>query len=183
LLPTGAGESKPFTHDTIAHSDFAYWFPDSRRVLFTGSQSGHKPRAYLQDISGGAARAITPEGITAGPVAPDGGRFVARDENGAAYLYTLDGSSLPVKLALSPAEHVHGWLDSRHVYLISPPVVSAVYSLDIVSGQRQILRRMAVSDPAGMDTLVPVLLSRDGKHCLYTIGRLLSDLHLLQGLR
>lgn len=183
LLPTGAGEPRQFTHDNITHSRFAYWFPDSLRVLFTGSEAGHKPRAYLQDISGGAAQAVTPEGVTAGPVAPDGAHFVARDQNGASYLYTLDGSSRPVQLALSPAEHVHGWLDSRHAYFFTPPVVTAVYSLDVVTGQRQVVKRITVSDPAGMDTVVPVTIARDGKHCIYTIGRLLSDLHLVKGLR
>jgi Tol biopolymer transport system component len=183
LLPTGTGEAKQLTHDSITHSDFAYWFPDSRRFLFNGSEPGHKPRGYIQNISGSAARAITPEGVSVGPIALDGIHFVGRDEGGSSYLYSLDGSSRPVQLNVSASEHIRGWLDSRHVYFFTPPLATTIYSLDVVTGQRQVLKRIEVADPAGMDSLVPVFFARDGKHCVYTIGRLFSDLHLVTGLR
>ena len=181
-LPTGAEEAKEVTHDAITHSVFAFWLPDGRAFVFTGSEPGHKRRAYLQNISGGAARALTPEGFSAGPVAPDGIHFVARDEVGDAFLYSLDGSSRPSKLNVNPTETVRGWLDSRHVYLFTPPRVAVVYALDVSTGRREVLKRIAVPDPAGINSVIPVIFARDGKHYVYTVGRLLSDLHLVEGL-
>jgi eukaryotic-like serine/threonine-protein kinase len=183
LLPTGAGEAKQITHDDITHTDFASWLPDSKHFLFTGSAPGHKRRGYLQNMSGGPARAVTPEGVSAGTVAPDGIHFVARDEAGNTFVESLDGSSPPRKLNLAATERVHGWLDSQHVYLYTPPRVTVAYSLDVNSGKRQVLARIAVPDPAGIDSIVPVVFGRDGKHFMYTVGRLLSDLHIVEGLK
>lgn len=182
-LPTGAGDAKEITHDNMPHSVLAFWLPDSRRFIFTGSEPGHKSRAYLQDLSGSAARAVTPEGFSAGPVAPDGIHFVVRDELGNAFLNSLDGSSRPSKLNVNPSEHVRGWLDSRHVYLFPPSSVAVVYALDVSTGRREILKRIAVADRAGIESVVPVIFARDGKHYMYTVGRLLSDLHLVEGLK
>jgi Tol biopolymer transport system component len=183
LLPTGAGEARQATQDDITHSVFAYWLPDNRHFLFTGTEPGHQRRGYLQDVSGGAARAVTPEGTSAGPVAPDGIHFVARDDSGNAFLYSLDGSSQPVKLKVNPSEHVRGWLDARHLYLFTPPRATVVYSLDISTGKREVLKRIVIPDPAGIENVLPVVFARDGKHFMYTVGRLISNLHVVEGLK
>jgi Tol biopolymer transport system component len=183
LLPTGAGEPKQVTHDAITHTIPASWLPDSRHFLYTGSEPGHKQRAYLQDISGGPARAVTPEGLSAGPVSPDGSHFVARDVAGNSLLYSLERSSAPAKMNVAASERVHGWLDTWHVYLSTPPITTISYSLDVRTGKREILKRIAVPDPAGLDTLVPVIFARDGKHYVYTVGRLLSELQLVKGVK
>ncbi len=92
LLPTGAGEARPLTHDAINHVR-ARWFPDGKRFPFLGSEPGHGVRLYVQDMDGGAPRAITPEGVSATQweISPDG-KLVAAvgpDQNG--YLYPVDG--------------------------------------------------------------------------------------------
>jgi eukaryotic-like serine/threonine-protein kinase len=182
LLPTGAGEAKQITHDSINRM-LAYWFPDSKRFLFNGSEPGHKIRAYVQDISGGAARPLTPEGVSGGPVSPDGTHFIARDETNSTFLQSFDNRSQPWKLKVNPSEHIRGWLDSRHVYLYTPPVVTDVYSLDVTTGKRELLKRIHIADPAGVENVVPVEFARDGKHFAYGLGRALSDLHEADGLR
>ena len=40
LLPTGAGEQRPLTNDKINH-DEARWFPDGKRIVFSGDEQGH----------------------------------------------------------------------------------------------------------------------------------------------
>ena len=62
LLPTGPGEAKPLSHDSINHSR-ARWLPDGRRFIFSGKEPGHAARIYLQDSSEGKPVPISPEGI------------------------------------------------------------------------------------------------------------------------
>ena len=62
LVPTGAGENRQLTGDAINHLD-ARFFPDGKRILFLGSEPGHGARLFVQDLGGGAARPVTPEGV------------------------------------------------------------------------------------------------------------------------
>src|SRR5207244_2675533 len=49
LLPTGAGEAKELTHDNVNHT-WARWFPDQKRILFTGNEPGKGLRLYVYDL-------------------------------------------------------------------------------------------------------------------------------------
>jgi hypothetical protein len=39
------------------------------------------------------------------------------------------------------------------------------------------------SDSAGVSRIGPILITRDGKSCLYGYHRILSDLYLVEGLK
>ena len=52
LLPTKAGTAMPLTHDAINHA-WARWFPDGKRVLFSGNEPDRGVRLYVQDVTGG----------------------------------------------------------------------------------------------------------------------------------
>src|SRR5277367_2089765 len=73
LLPTGAGESRQLTHDQVNRLD-ARWLPDGKQLLFSGDEPGKGVRLYIQDVNGGAAKAITEEGVNESVMAisPDG---------------------------------------------------------------------------------------------------------------
>ncbi len=79
LLPTGPGEQKPMTNDKINHAE-ARWFPDGKRIVFSGDEPGHGLRLYVQDIAGGEPHAISPEGVNSSlfAVSPDGKLVVRR---------------------------------------------------------------------------------------------------------
>ena len=38
------------------------------------------------------------------------------------------------------------------------------------------------SDPAGVETIRPILITPDGKTCIFGYHRMLSDLYLVEGL-
>ena len=61
-IPTGVGEPHPAVARLIRFGG-ARWFPDAKRILFTGAPPDRPWRSYVQDASGGAPRALTPEGI------------------------------------------------------------------------------------------------------------------------
>jgi Tol biopolymer transport system component len=53
---------------------FTRWFPDGKRLLFSGDEPGKGVRLYVQDIDGSPPQAITGEGVNASlfAISPDG---------------------------------------------------------------------------------------------------------------
>ena len=62
LLPTGAGQSRDLTKDSINHN-WAHWFPDGKRILFSGNEPERGEKLYVYEIDSGKSRAVTPEGV------------------------------------------------------------------------------------------------------------------------
>jgi serine/threonine protein kinase/Tol biopolymer transport system component len=186
LLPTKAGDSKPLTHDSINHA-WARWFPDGKRVLFSGNEPDHGVRLYVQDVDGGKAKAISPEGVhaTAFLVSPDGQSVAAIGPDQQGYFYPVSGGeSRPIR-GLEAGEQPVAWsVDGRSLYIYRPGELPAkVYRLDLATGQKTFLRQLMPSDPAGVETIGPILLTQDAKTCVYGYHRTLSDLYLVDGLR
>lgn len=53
LYPTGAGQPRRLESGGIISYETARFFPDGRRVLVCGHETGHAVRCYVQEISGG----------------------------------------------------------------------------------------------------------------------------------
>src|SRR5229473_7735300 len=72
LLTTGAGEAKELTKDNINHA-WAHWFPDGKRILFSGNEPGKGVRLYIYEPASGKSQAISAEGVngTAFVISPD----------------------------------------------------------------------------------------------------------------
>ncbi len=62
LLPTGVGEAKPLTHDSINHLNVR-WLPDGKQLVFSGNEAGHGFRLYVETPGEGKPRPISPEGV------------------------------------------------------------------------------------------------------------------------
>jgi len=186
LLPTKSGEPRMLTHDNINHA-WARWFPDGKRVIFSGDEPGHGVRLYVMDVDSGKSRPISPEGVlaTAFFVSPDS-KFVAGigpDQKG--YLYPVDEGKPILVNGMEPGEQPITWnTDGTALYVYQPGEVPArVFHLDIKSGKRTLWRQLVPSDPAGVETIGPILLSPDAKTCVYGYHRTLSDLYLVEGLK
>jgi serine/threonine protein kinase len=102
LLPTGAGQPKTFPKDAIDRSSLAFgaFLPDGKRIAFNGHEAGKPSRVFVQDLGGGAARPVTPEGVTAILVSPDGKFLLSRAAGQAFGLAPLDGGG--------PSEPIRG---------------------------------------------------------------------------
>ena len=67
LYPTGPGDTVQLDRGALEHvRNNLQWFPDGRRVLICGNEAGKAARCYEQDVTGGAPKAVTPEGTEAG---------------------------------------------------------------------------------------------------------------------
>src|ERR1017187_9207282 len=186
LLPTKAGDSKPLTHDSINHA-WARWFPDGKRVLFSGNEPDHGVRLYVQDVDGGKAKAISPEGVhaTAFLVSPDSQSVAGIGPDQQGYFYPVSGGEPRPIRGLEAGEQPVAWsLDGSSLYIYRPGELPAkVCRLDLATGQKTFLRQLMPSDPAGVETIGPILLTPDAKTCVYGYHRTLSDLYLVDGLR
>ena len=186
LLPTRAGEMKPLAHENASHVA-ARWFPDGKRFVFSGTEPGHSARLYVQEIAGGKARAITPEGVNAlaFAVSPDGRVVAGVSPDGKGYLYPVSGGGEPQPIAgFEVGEEPISWSpDGRELYVDRPGQTPVnVQRLELPSGQRKLWKQLMPSDPAGVEFIGPVVLTPDSKAYVYGVRQLLSDLYLVEGL-
>jgi serine/threonine protein kinase/Tol biopolymer transport system component len=186
LLPTKAGEPRALTNDAINHN-WARWFPDGKRILFSGNEPGHGMRLYVQDLTAGKPKAITPEGVhaTAFFPSPDGDSVVAIGPDQQCYLYSVSGGESRQIIGLESGEQPISWSqDGRSLYVYRPGELPAkVFRFDLTTRQRTLWKELMPSDPAGVETIGPILLTADGKRCVYGYHRTLSDLYLVEGLK
>ena len=59
---------------------------------------------------------------------------------------------------------------------------SKVYSFSLATGEEVPLRELKPESPAGVVTIAPVVVSRDGKSFAYSYNQTLSVLYLVSGL-
>ena len=76
LLPTGVGETKPLTQDSINHLRVR-WLSDGKRFVFVGNEPGHGMKLYVQSAEESKPRAISPEGVSTTFVLTASGDLVA----------------------------------------------------------------------------------------------------------
>jgi len=180
LLPTGAGEEKVITHDTITHR-MAAWFPDGKRVVFLGLETGKGPRLYVQSLEGGDPKPISPElGLNfwvRRPVSPDGRRVIARDGE-RFFLFPVDGGDpVPVAGLVGRETPIRWSADGRFLYVRGAPGPPIRLSLlDPVTGLREPWEE--IPELRGQ-----VLLSADGHSHAISSQMENSDLYLVEGLR
>jgi Tol biopolymer transport system component len=184
LLPTGVGEAKPLTDGKVDHFNEA-WLPDSKTILYTMQEPGHAPRIYMQDIEGGEARPLTPEGMSGALVSPDGKFLAVIDGKRERWLYPIGGGE-PQKLnvVLNPNERLVGFFpDGKSLRVRTATVPIQISRIDIATGHRELWKEIAPADPAGVQSVPSIRFSADGKSYAYSVGRFLSDLYVVDGLK
>jgi dipeptidyl aminopeptidase/acylaminoacyl peptidase len=186
LLPTGVGEARPLTHDSIEHIR-ARWFPDGKRFLFLGNEPGHGVRLYVQGLEDAKPRAISPEGVSATQweISPDG-KFVAAvgpDQQG--YLYAVDGGDPRPIPGFPQGDTPVAWTgDGRGLLFYRAGELPAMVArLDLATGQVRPWKALMPTDAAGVTDIGPILITPDAKTYVYEYGRTLSDLYMVEGLK
>jgi serine/threonine protein kinase/dipeptidyl aminopeptidase/acylaminoacyl peptidase len=186
LLTTGAGEAKDLSKDNMNHT-WARWFPDGKRILFSGNGPGQGVKLYVEDLASGKSQAVTPEGVdgNAFVVSPDSQWIAGIGPDRKGYLYPVAGGDPRVIPGLNPGEQPITYSsDGRSIYIYQPGELPAsVYRLDIQTGQRTLWRQLLPSDPAGVETIGPILMTPDAQTCIFGYHRMLADLYLVEGLK
>jgi serine/threonine protein kinase/Tol biopolymer transport system component len=186
LLATGAGDSKPLTNDSINHT-WARWFPDGKRLLFSGDEAGHGTRLYVMDVNSGTSKPITPEGVDANAfvISPDSSMVATTDADRNGFLYPVAGGSARAIPNYKNGETAISFSsDGGSLYVYHPGELPArVDRIDLRTGRRTLWKELMPSDPAGVETIGPILMTPDAKTCVYGYQRTLSDLYLVDGLK
>jgi Tol biopolymer transport system component len=190
LLPTGAGEQRTLPNHGIKEYHYASWFPDGHQILFTALESKENAvlRSYIQDIESGEVRPITEEGTVALRVSPDAKTVFALDADGKYYVHPLDGTTPREIPGLESDDEPIQWsADGQAVYVRGPgDLATKVYLVEIASGRRRLVKEIAPSKVGLIGLEVQpggVLITPDGRSCLYTYWTFFQELMLIEGLQ
>lgn len=186
LIPRKAGNHVRLPAHGITTYRGGRWFPDGRRVLFTGSKPGSDIRSYIQDVSGGAPRALTSENTWALSISPDGEWTAAIGSGQAISLWPVAGGEAPRPVhGTQPGERPVAWsADGRSLWLFRRGEVPAhVYQLDIATGRRHLWKTLVPPDAAGVYSIIEFEVTSKGHAYVYSYTRLLSQLYLVRGLK
>jgi Tol biopolymer transport system component len=185
LLPTGPGSSRTLDTSGLDIQRGKGWFPDGKRVFFWATSPGRPPRSYGLHTETGEVVALTPEGVVADLVSPDGQRLIGRD----GVIHSIAGQAPLRVFAAGPNDKTFcvAWsTDERSLYCCEDrynDLPWPLYRIEIASGRRTLLRELAPPDLAGVQGLETVGVTRDGKTYFYSYKKTMTDLYIAQGLQ
>jgi eukaryotic-like serine/threonine-protein kinase len=188
LLPTGPGDARAIPLEDLTAQYSGAWLPDGSGFLIQASRPGHGIQVFLQSLSGGSPRAVSPEGgqvAYGNVVSPDGKLLALVGADGKLALYPLDGGEpRTVKESGSKDLPLRWSSDGRYIYVQRLGERPApVDRLDLVSGKREPWKKFLPADSSGVLDIGPILVSPDGLSYAYSFKRALSDLYLVTGLK
>jgi Tol biopolymer transport system component len=185
LYPTGAGEKRRLDSGGIVSYEAAQFFPDGRRLLVCGAETGRAVRCYVQEISGGKPRPVTPEGTSRGFVSPDGTSILVRGSAGNLEIYPSEGGAPKIVPATTPEDSALRWgPDGRSIIVFRGPRIPVHgEKLDLATGRREPLVTFGGAETAGALRIGTFALSDDGKSYAYSFGYQLSHLFLVEGVK
>ena len=185
LVPTGAGEARQLTHDSVSYGS-ARWLPDGKHLLAGGIEAGHGARDYLIDASTGDSKPLTPEGISGVRLSPDGKSTAVRTPDGNWGIWPLDGNAVRPVPGLDSTYYVAGWSpDGSSLYVASTRALqktAKVYRVDPVTGKMDLWKTFG-TDSAGIDGTGAPLFSADGTAYAYVYVQILSEAYVASGLK
>jgi eukaryotic-like serine/threonine-protein kinase len=186
LIPIGPGQPRAIAVPGLdIKNGSAHFLADGRRITLNASEPGHGVRTYLVNLEGGKPIPITPEGITGGLISPDG-QFVFRpNEAGEVAVYPTAGGGARQIPDLQPGFVPVQWSeDNSSVYGYFPSQVpTKVYKVNFLTGKTTLIHELQPATNAGVVTIAPVVVTRDGSRFAYSYYQVLSGLYLISGLR
>jgi len=182
LLPTGPGELRTLDLEDM-HYESVEWFPDGKRILFTGNQPGRPVRSWMYELDGGKPTPVTPEGVRGTRVSPDGHSFVVVDPH-KLLLGDVEGGEPRAIAELQPGENAVRWSgDGRYLFLSQQQGEALKLSrVEVASRRREPWRTVKVPE-SGAEFFGPIALSPDGKAVACTFQHDLANLYLVKGLK
>ena len=163
------------------------WFPDGKRILISGNEAGHGSRLFVDDLSGGAPKAISPEGVgfVAQVISPDGKSIAAKGPDGRIAIYSTEGGAPRPVPGINPEDLPIRWsADGRSLYVGKMSALPGIIDLvDVATGRRTEWKRFQPADPSGIEQAGPPMIAPDGSTYVYSFRRNLGDLFLATGMR
>jgi len=192
LLPVGPGEVRYLPDSGLKHYTAPGWTPEGKNVVFAASDS-NRWRIYKQDIAGGKAQGFSPEVSVSNDflsqlVSPDGKYAWGRDLQGKAWLFPLDGGSPLALTGFTPEDSWANWgTSNRTAYIYTRNTQGdypiRLFRLDLLTGNRKLLRELMPDDRVGLGVPFAVRISRGERAYAYAYERSTCELYLISGLK
>jgi Tol biopolymer transport system component len=185
VLSTGAGEPRTVPPHGIKAFSWAGWFPDGKRILFTGVEEGKGERMYVQDLAGGAPRPVTPEGVAArSDTLTLDGKWVAARQKDQIMRFPVDGGEPQPIGGADPEDRPLRWReDGRVLFVRQGRLPAKIFALDVTTGKRTLVREIGPRDTVGVNAVADARLTPDGKSYAYVYVRSLYSLYQVTGLK
>jgi hypothetical protein len=167
----------------------AEFFPDGKRILFSGMEAGHAMRDYVQDIEGGRPRPITPEGVVSvwhtHPLSPDGKSVIALEPDGRLYLYPTEGEGRQPAPGTVAGDLPLRWCADGHSVFVTQAgeIPAKVSRVDFTTQGRKIVAELSLPDRTGLTGIRYIQMTPDGKSYAYTFSRFLTELYVIEDLK
>ena len=186
LLPLGTGQPRIIATPGLEriHNGNAHFLADGKRITLNANEPGHGVRCYLIDLNGGKPVAITPEGVTGGLVSPDGEFVLANNGSIVAVYPVAGGPPRPIPGLEEDLVPLRWSEDNRSVYgYTRGQLPTKVYKVNVATGAKSLYQELQPTTTAGVVTIAPVVVNRDGSRIAYSYYQVLSVLYLVSGLR
>ena len=185
VVPTGAGEARQLTHDTVAYGGARY-LPDGKQLVAVGIEPGHGARDYLIDVSNGNSKPLTPEGYVGRLLSPDGRAVAVIGPDGTRGIWPLDGGGFHAIPGLDRKYGVAGWTPDGASLLVVLNQANGktikVSRVNVTTGKIDFWREFGDSLPTGANAGGP-LFSADGNGYAYVYDQTLSEAYVVRGLK
>ena len=183
IYPIGAGDTRQLERGEIETYTTVQWFRDGKSVLIGGNEPGKGARFYVQELSGGSPRPVTPEGTRDGLLSLDGKLVLARGLDGKYSVYPIAGGDPRPVPTLADVDIVVQWsADGRSVLAYRRAEIPyRVDSVDLVSGKRKLFKELAPADRTGLLSLREIFVTDDQRSYAYTAYYQESSLFVSEG--
>jgi serine/threonine protein kinase/Tol biopolymer transport system component len=184
LLPTGAGEGRLLSTGAI-QPETVEWFPDGKRLLFTGNEPNQPPKTYVLDLATQRMKPVTSPGLRASAISPDG-QFAAVISGRKLSLQSLAGrQDVPLGAVDSDVSVIRFSGDGRYLFLQRAQEnrrTATLLRVDVRTKRQDVWRELKLPDT---NTLFysSARLSADGKAYAYSFQRDLATLYLVTGVK
>jgi Tol biopolymer transport system component len=191
LVPTGAGQAHPLTHDGVRYTSVRY-LPDGKHLLAMGLEPGHGGRDYLIDVNTGDSKPLSPEGVTGTLLSPDGKSSVVLGPDGKYGLFPLDGSRFRPIEALQPGFVPVGWTaDGASLYILQLTGDQLtgdrrhrkIFRMNLATGKMDLWKTLGEGISSGVSTVGGVMFANENSGYAFAWVQQLSQAYLVRGLK
>ena len=187
LVPTGPGETREFPLGTLQMGRVggAAFLPEGTAAVFGAREPGKSVRSYRLDFGTGTIRPLTAEGTSGTCISPDGHWLLVEGPDGFALQSLGNDATVRHAPGLVPGDEPIRFASGGQVVFAAhgEGLNTKVFSVDVTTGIRKLLREFQPVDPAGVLGFGPVDLTPDARFWVHGYMRDLSDFYVVDGVR
>jgi Tol biopolymer transport system component len=187
LLPVGPGAISTLPTMEMTYLPVAGYFPDGRRVVFTGSVRDEPTRVFVQPLPDGKPRPISPSGFrltSPRSVSPDGKSVAVAAPDGRLQICDANAASTcRVVAGAVPGEVATGWdRAGQALFVLRESEIPARVFRVRLDGRREMWKTIMPADPLGAVAIHRLLITPDARAYAYSLERQLSELYVVSGI-